>query len=168
MLWLFAIFQFFRIYPHHWGLADEHLGDSNTLGVSCNTKRIFPDCKTLLCFCKNLQFVIDFSMLELIFGSCWLYCRCLWFKLDFWINCLTLLSVLSVSLIWRVENGIPSLLFPVVIVVLDESGTTWAKSGIELYFMRVFLPEHLSPSSQREAVQREQSSHCPLSEMENW
>ena len=148
MLRLFAIFQFFGIYSHHWRLADEHLGDSISLeGVWCNSKHGFKVAQIF--FGKHVT--LDFFHL----------------KLDFWIKWLTLLSVLSVSLIWRVEKGIPSLLFPIVIVVLDESGTTCVKSCIELYLM-FFLPEHLSPSSQREAVQREQSSHCPPSEMENW
>ena len=87
------------------------------------------------------------------------YCWCVWFAI---IKCLTLLSVLSVSLIWSKENGFPSSVFPVVIVVLDESGTTWVKSCIEFY-QSFFLPEHLSPSFQREAVPQVQSSHCPPS-----
>ena len=41
------------------------------------------------------------------------------------LNSLTLLSVLSVSLISRVEKGIPSSFLPTLMVILSERGTTW-------------------------------------------
>ena len=72
------------------------------------------------------------------------------------VSALTLLSVLSESLIWRDDHGIPSSFVPLVIVVLDGRGTTFEPKifldsidfltgTIESYqFLLIFSPEHLS------------------------
>ena len=51
---------------------------------------------------------------------------CWWQIFPRFLNSLTLLSVLSVSLISRVEKGIPSSFLPTLMVILSERGTTWA------------------------------------------
>ena len=50
---------------------------------------------------------------------------CWWQMFPEFLNSLTLLSVLSVSLISRVEKGIPSSFLPTLMVILSERGTTW-------------------------------------------